>query len=200
MQYSTALAKGAQPISYSAQVPDCQTSSRILRIKRLSISRWIASPSSLSCDHESHALVRSFSLSSAMYIHTSTYIYIHSSFFDSRTHELVLSLSVCGTAAERFIVMGSIRTCVIGGGIVGLAIARALLRSSRCDRQLLLLERNAMCGSETSSRSSEVVHAALYYEPSSHKAQLCLRGRTMLYDYCQGTHTRTSTFGGSSQR
>lgn len=50
---------------------------------------------------------------------------------------------------------------------------------------ILVLERNAGVGEETSSRNSEVIHAGLYYAPGSNKARLCLRGHTLLYDYCR---------------
>ena len=84
-----------------------------------------------------------------------------------------------------------LRTCVIGGGIVGLAVARSLLwKPHSLRREVLLFERNAMCGAETSSRSSEVIHSSLYYPPESRKAQLCLRGRKLLYEYCQGTSSQ----------
>ncbi|KAI9511276.1 NAD dehydrogenase [Russula earlei] len=72
---------------------------------------------------------------------------------------------------------------VIGGGIVGLAVARALLRRFP-DKSTILIERHARPGEETSSRNSEVIHAGLYYPPNSLKTRLCLRGRQMLYSYC----------------
>jgi len=70
---------------------------------------------------------------------------------------------------------------VIGAGVVGLAVARAAaLRGA----SVVVAERGAAFGTGTSSRSSEVVHAGLYYPPGSLKAVLCARGRDMLYDYC----------------
>lgn len=48
----------------------------------------------------------------------------------------------------------------------------------------MLLEQNALAGQETSSRNSEVIHAGLYYPAGSLKARLCLRGKELLYDYC----------------
>ena len=71
---------------------------------------------------------------------------------------------------------------VIGGGVIGLAIARALALSGR---EVTLLEAERHLGSHTSSRSSEVIHAGIYYTPGSLKARLCVAGRDLLYDYCE---------------
>ena len=73
-------------------------------------------------------------------------------------------------------------TVVIGAGVIGLAVARALARAGR---DVLVLERHDHFGSETSSRNSEVIHAGLYYPTGSLKARLCVAGRQALYDYCQ---------------
>jgi L-2-hydroxyglutarate oxidase LhgO len=70
---------------------------------------------------------------------------------------------------------------VVGAGVVGLAIARALALAGR---EVVILEATTTIGSETSSRNSEVIHAGLYYPPGSLKACLCLAGRRRLYDYC----------------
>ena len=74
-----------------------------------------------------------------------------------------------------------IDTLVIGAGVVGLACARALAR--RGD-EVVILERHAAFGTETSARNSEVIHAGLYYPAGSRKARLCVVGNVMLYDYC----------------
>ncbi len=71
---------------------------------------------------------------------------------------------------------------VIGAGVVGLAIARELAVNGR---SVVVLERNAHFGEETSSRNSEVIHAGLYYPPGSLKARLCVTGRQRLLDYCE---------------
>ena len=79
---------------------------------------------------------------------------------------------------------------VVGAGVVGLAVARALAHSGR---EVLLLEAESAIGTQTSARSSEVIHAGLYYAPGSRKAQLCVRGKTLLYAYCAErgvAHTR----------
>lgn len=75
---------------------------------------------------------------------------------------------------------------VIGGGAIGLAVARQLVLSHPSD-STILLERHGLVGSETSSRNSEVIHAGLYYPPSSLKARLCIRGKEMLYELCRET-------------
>lgn len=74
---------------------------------------------------------------------------------------------------------------IVGAGAVGLAIARTLARRYRSGDSIVLLERNAGFGEETSSRNSEVIHAGLYYPPDSLKARHCLRGRELLYEYCR---------------
>ena len=71
---------------------------------------------------------------------------------------------------------------VIGAGVVGLAVARGLARAGR---EVLVLERHGIIGSETSSRNSEVIHAGIYYPTGSLKAQLCVRGKALLYQHCQ---------------
>ncbi|KAI8945781.1 FAD dependent oxidoreductase [Xylaria longipes] len=78
---------------------------------------------------------------------------------------------------------------VIGGGVIGLATARALAlaqqpSSSPSSSATLLLERHASTGTETSSRNSEVIHAGLYYGANTLKARLCISGREKLYAFC----------------
>lgn len=73
---------------------------------------------------------------------------------------------------------------VVGGGVVGLAIARRLTQKFP-GKSIFLVERNSSAGQETSSRNSEVIHAGLYYPPGSLKTRLCLRGRELMYDYCK---------------
>ncbi len=70
---------------------------------------------------------------------------------------------------------------VIGAGVVGLAIARAL---ARVGREVVVLEAAAAIGTHTSSRNSEVIHAGIYYPAGSLKARLCVAGRQALYAYC----------------
>ncbi|KAI5309399.1 hypothetical protein KEM55_003324, partial [Ascosphaera atra] len=71
---------------------------------------------------------------------------------------------------------------VIGGGVVGLAVARQL--AGREGTSTLLLEANGAVGMETSSRNSEVIHAGLYYPRDSLKTRLCIEGRHLLYSLC----------------
>jgi L-2-hydroxyglutarate oxidase LhgO len=73
-------------------------------------------------------------------------------------------------------------TVVIGAGVVGLAIARALALRGR---EVIVLEKNAAIGEETSSRNSEVIHAGLYYPAGSLKARLCTDGARRLYEFCE---------------
>lgn len=71
---------------------------------------------------------------------------------------------------------------VVGGGVVGLAAAAALARRGR---SVVLLERRAGFGRETTARSSEVIHAGIYYPEGSWKARLCVEGRERLYARCE---------------
>ena len=76
--------------------------------------------------------------------------------------------------------MDRVGCIVIGAGVVGLAIARALaLRGV----EVALLEAEDAIGTHTSSRNSEVIHAGIYYPEGSLKARLCVAGRAALYDY-----------------
>jgi L-2-hydroxyglutarate oxidase LhgO len=70
---------------------------------------------------------------------------------------------------------------VVGGGVVGLAIARALALAGR---EPILVDAEKQIGMVTSSRNSEVIHAGLYYPEGSLKAALCVRGKALLYDFC----------------
>jgi len=73
-----------------------------------------------------------------------------------------------------------VETVVIGAGVVGLAVARSLVAAGH---EVVVLERHDGIGRETSSRSSEVIHAGLYYPPGSLKARLCVEGRRLLYAF-----------------
>jgi L-2-hydroxyglutarate oxidase LhgO len=74
-----------------------------------------------------------------------------------------------------------VETIVIGAGVVGLAVARALTQAGH---EVMVLEQHELIGSETSSRNSEVVHAGIYYPPGSLRALLCVRGKELLYRFC----------------
>jgi L-2-hydroxyglutarate oxidase LhgO len=77
--------------------------------------------------------------------------------------------------------MERIDAVVIGAGVIGLAVGRALARSGL---ETIVLERADNFGTVTSSRNSEVIHAGLYYPSGSLKAKLCVAGRERLYAYC----------------
>ncbi|MEL7489021.1 MAG: FAD-dependent oxidoreductase, partial [Pseudomonadota bacterium] len=81
--------------------------------------------------------------------------------------------------------MERVDVIVIGAGVVGLAVARALALDGR---EVLVLEKHDLFGSETSSRNSEVIHAGIYYRPGGMRAKLCAPGKEMLYDYCRDRH------------
>src|SRR5262245_8334478 len=71
---------------------------------------------------------------------------------------------------------------VIGAGVIGLAVARALALAGR---EVLLLEAEAHPGTITSARNSGVIHAGLYYAAGSFKAKFCVAGNRALYQYCE---------------
>jgi L-2-hydroxyglutarate oxidase LhgO len=80
--------------------------------------------------------------------------------------------------------MENFNHCIIGAGVVGLAIAFKL--SQRLPQtKILLIESHHQFGTETSSRNSEVIHAGIYYPENSLKAELCLNGSKQLYQFCQ---------------
>ena len=74
-----------------------------------------------------------------------------------------------------------IECAVIGAGVVGLAVARALALAGR---EVLLLEAESHAGTITSARNSGVIHAGLYYAPGSFKARFCVAGNRAMYAYC----------------
>ena len=87
--------------------------------------------------------------------------------------------------------MDRVECVVIGAGVVGLAVARALAMRGR---EVIVLERHEVIGSEVSSRNSGVIHAGLYYPNGSVKARVCVAGKHALYDFCASHgvgHART---------
>ena len=78
--------------------------------------------------------------------------------------------------------MERVQAVVVGAGVVGLAVGRALARRGL---ETIVLEREATIGTGVSSRNSEVIHAGLYDAPGSLKARLCVAGRRTLYAYCE---------------
>jgi len=77
--------------------------------------------------------------------------------------------------------MDRVEVVVIGAGVIGLAVARALAQRGR---EVVIVETAGTIGTGISSRNSEVIHAGLYYAAGSLKARLCVRGKALLYDYC----------------
>lgn len=73
---------------------------------------------------------------------------------------------------------------IVGGGIVGLATARAVLRRQP-DRRVVVVEKEPAVGRHQSGRNSGVIHAGVYYEPGSEKARLCAAGRASMVEYCR---------------
>jgi L-2-hydroxyglutarate oxidase LhgO len=84
------------------------------------------------------------------------------------------------------------QTVVIGAGVVGLAVARALALSGR---EVVVLEAAESFGTEISSRNSEVIHAGIYYPRDSLKARLCVSGRRLLYAYCRDRNVEARPIG-----
>lgn len=78
--------------------------------------------------------------------------------------------------------MDDLDCAVIGGGVVGLAVARALALAGR---EVMVLEAEGAIGTGTSSRNSEVIHAGIYYPQGSLKATLCVEGKQLLYAYAE---------------
>lgn len=78
--------------------------------------------------------------------------------------------------------MDEVQITVIGAGVVGLALAVEL---SKRHESVVVLERHAKFGQETSSRNSEVIHSGIYYPEGSLKARLCVDGANLLYGYCK---------------
>ncbi len=88
--------------------------------------------------------------------------------------------------------MDRIDALVIGAGVVGLAIGRALAAAGR---ETVVVESADGIGQGVSSRSSEVIHSGLYYLPGSAKAALCTRGRALLYEFCESHGVAHSACG-----
>lgn len=76
--------------------------------------------------------------------------------------------------------MADTEVAIVGAGVVGLAIAARLAPR----HSVVVVERNARPGMETSSRNSEVIHAGMYYPTGSLKARLCVAGNRQLYEIC----------------
>lgn len=88
--------------------------------------------------------------------------------------------------------MEQVDCVVIGAGVVGLAVAREMALQGR---ETILLERENAFGTISSARNSEVIHAGIYYPKGSLKAQLCVEGNRMLYEYCRTHQVGTQAYG-----
>src|ERR1700740_1597795 len=77
--------------------------------------------------------------------------------------------------------MDKVECVVVGAGVVGLAVARALALAGR---EVVILDAEDAIGTHTSSRNSEVIHAGIYYPKGSLKARACVEGKQRLYEYC----------------
>jgi len=86
----------------------------------------------------------------------------------------------------------SVEAVVIGAGVVGLAVARQLASDGR---EVVILESEDHPGSGISARNSEVIHAGIYYPADSLKARHCVRGRELLYEYCEQHQVRADKCG-----
>lgn len=86
------------------------------------------------------------------------------------------------------------RIGVIGGGILGIAVARELLKRGP-EATVTVFEKEAELASHQTGRNSGVVHAGLYYEPGSNKALLCRRGVTLLEAFCEARDIRRIACG-----
>ena len=78
--------------------------------------------------------------------------------------------------------MESVECLVVGAGVIGLAVGRALARAGR---EVIVVESESGIGAGVSSRNSEVIHAGIYYRPGLDKTRLCVDGKAMLYAFCQ---------------
>jgi (S)-2-hydroxyglutarate dehydrogenase len=72
---------------------------------------------------------------------------------------------------------------IIGGGIVGLATARALLERSP-SLSLVICEKESELGTHQTGHNSGVIHSGIYYKPGSYKAKLCVEGARLAVEFC----------------
>ncbi|MBK19104.1 MAG: FAD-dependent oxidoreductase [Rhodospirillaceae bacterium] len=102
--------------------------------------------------------------------------------------------TLLGTSRGKATLTEKVDCIVIGAGVVGLAIARALAMAGR---EVIILEAETTYGTHTSTRNSGCIHAGINYTPGSLKSQLALRGRDLLYQYCPDhgvSHEMTGKF------
>jgi L-2-hydroxyglutarate oxidase len=73
--------------------------------------------------------------------------------------------------------------CLVGGGIVGLATALTIVRQEPSAR-ILVLEKEESVAMHQTGHNSGVIHAGIYYQPGSFKAELCRAGERMTKQFC----------------
>lgn len=88
--------------------------------------------------------------------------------------------------------MDRVDALVVGAGVVGLAVGRALALAGL---ETIVVDAEGGIGQGVSSRNSEVIHAGLYYPPGSLKARLCVRGKDLLYALCASHGVPHATCG-----
>ncbi|MDP2637658.1 MAG: NAD(P)/FAD-dependent oxidoreductase [Candidatus Levybacteria bacterium] len=81
---------------------------------------------------------------------------------------------------------------VIGAGVIGLSVARALVGKNT---EVVVFEAEQGIGRHTSSRNSEVIHSGIYYNEGSLKARLCVSGKQLLYQYCEQKGIKNKQLG-----
>ena len=81
---------------------------------------------------------------------------------------------------------------VIGGGVIGLSVARQLSISGK---ETIVLEKNERAGDATSSRNSGVIHAGIYYPKNFLKTKLCVEGNRLIYEYAQEKKINHKKYG-----
>ncbi|XP_065883217.1 L-2-hydroxyglutarate dehydrogenase, mitochondrial-like [Dysidea avara] len=90
---------------------------------------------------------------------------------------------LCVRITRQYSSGSSYDVAVVGGGIVGLATARELL-TRRPSLKVIVLEKESEIAKHQTGHNSGVIHSGIYYVPGSLKAQLCVKGAAMTYDYC----------------
>ena len=81
---------------------------------------------------------------------------------------------------------------IIGGGVIGLSIAREISKSGR---ETIVLEKNDRAGDVTSSRNSGVIHAGIYYPEDFLKSKLCVEGNRLIYEYAKSKKINHKQYG-----
>jgi L-2-hydroxyglutarate oxidase LhgO len=90
--------------------------------------------------------------------------------------------------------MSSYDVAVVGAGIVGLAVAREVVRR-RPGASVVVLEKESHLAAHQSGHNSGVIHGGIYYQPGSAKARLCVEGARLMYEYCQEHEVRHERCG-----